>query len=251
MRSEVTVVPMRRDVMKIPNLQTKPKVTWTEELTTKSTTTASFDECTLTVKKCAAIMYLSDELVEDSQEIDVVKFIIGLFAEAIGEEENRVIWRGNGTTEPTGVVTARVATTIAARTAAAGLSFDEIINLQYDLPAKYHKNAKFYAHRHNIRDLRLLKDSDLRYLWQPSQQAGQPPTLAGFPFIECCELPDSELYFGDMKKAYWLGDRSQLAVKVSQDTETAFTKDQTAIRVVSRIAGNVVLGQAMRCLLGI
>ena len=55
MRNEVTVIPMKRDVMKIPSLESRPKVVWTEENTTKSTTTAHFNEKTLTVKKMAAI----------------------------------------------------------------------------------------------------------------------------------------------------------------------------------------------------
>ena len=201
-----------------------------------------------TVTKC---LYASDELVEDSTEVDVVKFIIGLFSEVIGEEEDRVIWRGNGTTQPTGIATARAAGAIATRTAAAGLTQDEIINLTYDLPGKYHRNAKFYTHRFNIRDLRKLKDGNNQYLWQPSNVAGEPPSLAGFPVIEANELSDAEIYFGDMKKTYWLGDRKKMTVKISQDTTQAFTQDQTAIRVVCRIAGNVVLGAACRALIGI
>jgi HK97 family phage major capsid protein len=251
MRGEVRVVPMRRDVMKIPTLESRPKVSWTEENATKSTTTAVFNEAVLTAKKMAAVLYASDELIEDSYDIDVVKLIIELFSEAIGEEEDRVIWRGNGTTQPTGVVVSRAAGNIATRTAVAGLTYDEIVNLTYDLPAKYHRNAKFWVHRNNIRELRKLKDNNNLYLWQPSQQAGEPPLLGGFPVVEVNDLPEDEIYFGDMKKAYWLGDKGLMAVKISQDTETAFTKDQTAIRVVERVAGNVVLTQAVRCLNGI
>jgi len=56
--NEVTVVPMKRDVMKIPTLESGPKVTWTLENATKSTTTAHFNEATLTARKMAAIMYI-------------------------------------------------------------------------------------------------------------------------------------------------------------------------------------------------
>jgi len=55
MRNDVTVVPMKRDVMNIPSLESRPQVTWTEENATKSTTTAHFGQITLTVKKMAAI----------------------------------------------------------------------------------------------------------------------------------------------------------------------------------------------------
>jgi HK97 family phage major capsid protein len=247
MRNEVTVIPMKRDVMNIPTLESGPQVTWTEENATKSTTTAHFGQKTLTVKKMAAILYASDELIEDSTEIDIVRFIIGLFSEAIGNEEDRVITRGNGTTEPTGLATA----TIGSTAVLGNLSFDDMINLEFLLPAKYHANAKYYAHRNNIRELRKLKDNTGRYLWMDSVAPGQPATFHGYPVVENNHLSESEIYFGDLKKAYWLGDRKAMTVKVSNDTETAFTKDQTAIRVVSRIAGNVVLPFAVKKLTNI
>lgn len=248
MRNEVTIIPMRRDVMNIPTLASRPQVTWTDENAVKSTTTAHFGQVTLTVKKMAAILYASDELIDDSTEVDIVNFIIGLFSEAIGEEEDRVIWRGNGTTEPTGIVGH---STIGTRAAGGNLSFDKMIDLMYDLPQKYHANAKFYVHRTNIREMRKLKDTTGRYYWQEPVAQGAPATFGGYPVMEVNELPEANIYFGDLKKAYWLGDRQRMTVKVSNDTETAFTKDQTAIRVVSRIAGNVVLGQAARGLVSI
>jgi HK97 family phage major capsid protein len=252
MRNEVRIVPMTRDVMKAPTLATKPKVVWTAENAAKSTTTAAFNEATLTVKKMAAILYASDELIEDSTEIDVVSFIVDLFAEAIGEEEDRVIWLGNGTTQPTGIVTARAAGTIGSVTCSGNLSFDNIISLIYALPKKYHKNAKFYVHRTNIKELRTIKESTSgKYIWSDPGAPGLTPTIFGYPVVESNELPESEIYFGDLKQAYWFGDRKKMSVKISNDTETAFTHDQTAIRVVERIAGNVVLGNAAKALISI
>ena len=55
MRSRVTVIPMKRDVMKIPGLVDGPRVYWTDERAAKSTTTATFTEHTLTAYKMAAI----------------------------------------------------------------------------------------------------------------------------------------------------------------------------------------------------
>lgn len=243
MRNEVTVIPMKRDVMKIPTLTSGPVVTWTLENATKSTTSAHFNEATLTVKKMAAIMYVSDELVEDSEYIDIVDFIIQLFAERIGDEEDKVITMGNGSTQPQGYSTAGTNASVAC---SGNLDFDDIINLEYSLPAKYSKNAKFYAHRNNVREMRKIKDLNGRYLWEDSRAPGQPSTFHGYPVIEDNYLPESKIFFGDLKRAYYLGDRQQMTVKVSNDTETAFTKDQTAIRVVARIAGQLVLPQALR-----
>ena len=251
MRDQVTVIPMRRDIMNIPTLASRPQVTWTEENATKSTTTAHFGQVTLTVKKMAAILYASDELIEDSTEIDVVNFIIGLFSEALGDEEDRVVWRGNGTTEPTGIVTAQAAGAIAGRTVVGNLGIDDMLDLTYDLKQSYHANAKFYIKRVNIKELRKLKDANGRYFWSEPVAQGLPPTFLGYSVIEANHLGEDQIYFGDLKKTYWFGDRKKMTVKISQDTETAFTKDQTAIRVVERIAGNVVLGEACKALIAI
>jgi HK97 family phage major capsid protein len=250
-RALVRVVTMRRDIMKIPTLLNRPKVYWTAENASKTTTTAAFGEATLTARKAAAILYASDELIEDSTEIDVVRLIIDLFAEAIGIEEDRVILRGNGTTEPTGIVTARAAGTIASVSCSGNLSFDNIINLIYALKPQYRAGASFLVHPTNVKELRLLKDSQNRYIWQDAVAPGQPATIYGYPVHEFYDMPESEIEFGNWKLCYWLGDRKRMAVKVSNDTETAFTKDQTAIRVVMRLAGNVVLGDAAKGLISI
>ena len=244
MRGLVRVVPMRRDVLTAPTLATRPKVYWTAENASKSTTTATFYYATLTARKAAAILYASDELIEDATEIGVVNLIIELFAESIGEEEDRVILRGNGTTEPTGIVTARAAGTIGNVSCSGNLSFDDIINVIYGVKTKYRKGASFLIHPNNVRELRKLKDGNQRYIYlDPASPEGYP-TLYGYPVHEFYDIPESELEFGNWKLCYWLGDRKQMTVKVSNDTETAFTKDQTAIRVVIRLGGNVVLGEA-------
>jgi len=251
MRNEVRVVTMRRDVMNTPSLADRPRVTWTAENAAKSTTTAHFGQKVLTVRKMAAILYASDELIDDSDSFDVVQLIISLFSEAIGEEEDRVITAGNGTTEPVGYSIGVGTTEITERTNAGNLDFDNIIRLVHDLDRKYYPNAKFYVHKNNIQELRLLKDTTNRYLWQDPVSADQPTTIYGFPVVWDNNLPESKIFFGDLRRAYWLGDRQRMTVKVSQDTETAFTKDQTAIRVVSRIAGQVVVPFAVKALVSI
>ena len=161
MRGLVRVVPMRRNSMTIPTLTNRPKVYWTSENATKTTTTANFYYATLTVYKAAAIIYASDELVEDSDLIDVVNLVIELFTEAIALEEDRVITAGSGTGEPTGLVNGG----ITAVACAGNLDFDDIINLVYALPSVYSAGASFLDHRNNIRELRKVKDSQNRYIW--------------------------------------------------------------------------------------
>lgn len=178
--------------------------------------------------------------------IDIVKVVIDLFAEAIGREEDRVITAGSGVGQPSGYSLG----THGIQTVACpgNLSFDDIINLVYLLPKKYLQNAKFFVHRNNIRELRKVKDTNGRYIWEEPLSKSQPATIYGYPVVEDNNLPESEIYFGDMRYGYYMGDRQQMSVKISQDTETAFTKDLTAVRVVSRIAGTVVEARALKCL---
>jgi len=247
MRGLVRVVPMKKDVMNIPKLGSRPQVAWTSENAAKSTTTADFEQKTLTAYKMAAILYSSEELIEDCTEFDVVKLIIDLFAETIATEEDRVIIAGTGSGQPTGLVTC----TIGSVTCSGNLDFDDIINLIYALPSQYRSNAKFLVNNVNIAELRKLKDSTNRYIWQDSPAAGQPSTIYGYPVIENNWVSEATIYFGDYKMGYWLGDRRRMTVLVSNIAGTAWSQDQIGIRVVERIAGNCVLEDAMRQLITI
>jgi len=244
MRGLVRVIPMKRDIMNIPKLGSRPHVRWTSENAAKSTTTADFTQKTLTVHKVAAIMYASEELIDDCDTFDVVKLIIGLFAEELGREEDRVITAGSGAGQPTGLTNC----TITNVTCAGNLGFDDMINLIYELPVQYRPAAKFLVNNANVRELRKLKDTTNRYIWQDAVAPGQPATIFGYPIIVNNWIPESEIYFGDYKRGYWLGDRQKMTVKVSDIAGQAWDHDQIGIRVVERIAGTCVLENAIRCL---
>lgn len=255
MRKICRVVPMKRDVMVIPRVTNSVAAYWTAENAAKTTTTANFTQDTLTARKMAAILYASDELVQDasdSNSFDIVQLIITLFAEAISMLEEQAFMTGNGTTQPTGLETARTAATIASISAAGAQNFDSVIRLEHLLKPQYRANAVFLCNDNTLRTMRTLKDSQNRYLWQdpPNLTGGVPATFHGYPVYTSLQLPDGVIYFGDFKRGYWIGDRKQMSVKVTQDSETAFTKDQTAIRVVQRVAGNVVLPAAIKVLTG-
>lgn len=252
MRRVARIVPMRRNTMVIPRVTTAVKTYWTAENASKTTTTAQFTQDTLTAFKLAAILYASDELIEDSTSMggfDIVRMIINLFAESISMIEEDAFGQGNGTTAPLGIETARAATTFAS-IAAAGQNFDDIIRLEYALKAQYRANAAFIAHDQAVRNMRLLKDGNNRYLWQDAVAPGQPATFHGYPVYTMNTVPHTVIYFGDWKRGYWIGDRQQMTVKITQDSETAFTKDQTAIRVVERVGAQVVNPSALKALTG-
>lgn len=244
MRSLITVVPMKGKTLTLAMGSHGPDVYWTAETQTKSTATMDFSQPTITAYKMAAIIYLSDELIDDSA-FDLVNILVKLFAERIAEEEDKVIVNGTGTGQPTGIFAAG---TISTRACSGNLDFDDIIDLIYDLPIKYRPNARFLVNPANVRELRKLKDGNSRYIWQDPVAPGQPATIYGYPVVENYWVPEANIGFGDIKRCYWLGDRQKMTVKITNDTETTFTKDETAIRVVERIGGTVIVPNAMRVL---
>jgi|SRR6185436_18921200 len=242
MRSLVRVVPMLRLSMNIPTLTAKPKVYWTAENTQKTTTSAEFNQKTLTAYKVAAILYASEELVEDASDWNIVQLIIGLFSEALRQEEDKVLTIGTGSGQPTGIANCSLTSV----TCSGNLDFDNIIRLVYSLPQKYRRNAVFLMNNTNIMELRKVKDNNGRYIWQePISQAG-PATILGHPVYENNWVSDAEIYFGDLKQAYWMGDRRSITVTVSNEAGSAWEHDQVGIRVVERIGGTCVLEAALR-----
>lgn len=247
MRSQVTVLPMSRNTIDLTMIDHGPDVYWTAEGATKTTTTADFSRKTLTAYKLASIIYLTDELIDDSA-FNLVDVLVNRFASKMAEWEDRAIVNGAGTTQPTGIF---ANASVSTRACSGNLDFDDIIDLIYDLPVKFRANAKFILHPNNVREIRKLKDGNGRYLWQDAVAPGQPATIYGYPVLENYWAPESQIAFGDYKEGYWLGDRQRVTVKITNDTETTFTQDKTGIRVVERIAGDVVFPNAIRKLITI
>lgn len=247
-RPMVSVITMNRKTKTLDEILNGPETYWTAEGATKTTTTAEFAQKTLTAFKLASIIYLTDELIEDSV-YDLVSVLIKRFAQRILEKEESAFLNGNGTTQPEGLFTN---SSIGTTPAGGNLSVDMLINLEYSLPKKFRKGAKYLGNGVNVRELKKLKDSNGRYIWQDGNiQAGTPPTLNGYEFVEVDEAPEGQILFGNFKEGYVIGDRKGITVKVTDDTETTFTQDKTAIRVVKRVGGIVVFPQYFKKLISI
>lgn len=237
MRGLVRVLPMKRDVMKIPGLISGPNIYWISEAYTKYTTSIDFKENTLTAYKMASILNITDELLADCDTFDILALVRTLFAERIAREEDRVITVGSGTGQPTGLVNCASFPSV---TCSGNLDFDDMIDLVYTVPSQYRTGASFLVHNENIGELRKVKDTDGRYIWQEPLSATQPATIFGYPVYENNHASESRIYFGNWKEVYILGDRQQMTLMTTNTTETAWYKDLTSVRVVERIAGNCV-----------
>lgn len=243
MRRIARVIPMTTNSLKLNTLTARPTAYWTAEYASKSTTSAEFGQVELVPNDLVCLLPVSEQLVADAN-INIVQFIIELFAEAIGLEEDKAFFTGSGTGRPRGISIE----TIASQSAGASLDFDDIIDLIDLVPqrASQGPRAAFVANRVAKRLLRKVKDSDGQYIWREGggRTAGEtgrlPDTVYGYPFYEQNDLSQDELYFGDWGY-YIIGDRQTLSVRTTTEGGDAWRRNAVEIKAVERVDGRTVL----------
>ena len=173
----------------------------------------------------------SQRLLDDAM-VDIEAWLADEVQIAFAEKEDIAFVSGNGVTQPDGFL--GNASRIVANASwsqgkigyvASGASgafatsnpMDSMIDLTTALKTQYRAGAAFMANRSTIGTIRKFKDSTGQYLWQPSQQAGQPGLLLGYTCEESDTMPDIAanayaLAFGDFKRAYLIVDRIGLRV---------------------------------------
>jgi HK97 family phage major capsid protein len=229
---------------------TNVSVAWTDEGAEKSETNPTFTAITQTAKKVAAIVKMTDELLEDnSSSID--QFIMELVAEAIGIEEDRVAFAGNtGASDPfMGVLYATGVNSVS--TAGANISFEDVISLLFSLNAKYRAGATLVTSTTGLQLLMKLKDSNNNPIWT-LPGAGILPTIYGFPYAISDQIPvnlgtgtdQTGMIFGNFKRHFFVSDRGGYEVISSNSasdtgTASAFMEDETWFRFKKRMSLDV------------
>jgi HK97 family phage major capsid protein len=244
MRRIGRTIPMTSRTLALNSLTARPYAYWTSEYASKATTSADFNQVSLTANKLVCLLPVTHELLADAN-INLANFVIELFAEAIGTEEDDKFFTGSGTGQPRGI-TAETLTTV---NAANSLSFDHLIAIIDSVPQRVTQSprAAFVSHRYAKRLARQLKDTTNNYLWRDSsvgRMSGQterlPDTLYGYPYYEQNSLPQNRIYFGDWS-FYIIGDRQQITVSSTNEGGDAWRRDATEFKAVERVDGRAVL----------
>lgn len=255
MRNIARVLPMSSDTLKLNSLSARPVAYWTAEYASKSTTSAEFGQVTLTPNDLVCLLPISDQLLADAN-INLVSFIVELFAEAIGAGEDKAFFTGSGTGQPRGI-NQETLNTVAA---GGSLSFDNIISLIDQVPQRVTQStrAAFVGHRHVKSILRTLKDGNNNYIWRDlgtapgggTESRRLPSTLYGYPFHEQNDLSQSELYFGDWS-FYIIGDRQAVSVRTTTEGGDAWRRNAMEIKAVERVDGRAVITSPFAKITGI
>ncbi|MFS8641226.1 MAG: phage major capsid protein, partial [Symbiobacteriaceae bacterium] len=195
-----------------------------------------------------------DEL--DDTDVNLTAFVADSFAQAIAEAEDTafVVGRGHDYNEPEGILTnTNIVRVDAGQTGA--ITTDDILTLIYKVPPQYRRNGVLICNSETTLKLRLLKDNNGQYLWQPSLLAAQPDTFCGYAIYDQNDVPvlpaeagqsADVVIFGDVRSGYRILDRQGMTVKVLQ--EKYAEQGMIGYRVKYRVGGGVVRPEAFAIL---
>lgn len=275
-RREFFVTPLSKGAYEANALATDVTVSWVGEGSAIASTHIVLNQEELKLKKLAAIVSLTRELIED-QEVDLFSFIATRVAEGFARAEDKAFFVGEGSGDTGNGEFEGLCynddipdvTLVDGKNKVADITVEDIYKMIDELPEGAQANAKFYGHRSIKNAVRLMKDGDGRYIYQdPINNAGMP-TLAGRPFVTVEVMPKAEdeeaglpvLLYGDLKKTAILGykkdivaDRFNAGVvrNVAGNADiNLITTDREAIRWVSRVGYITILPTAcVRLVLG-
>jgi len=246
-RPRSTVFPMTRDKMDVPSEGNAVTLYWAAENAALTESNPTFGNTTLNTNKLTGLSKMSRELFGDSA-VNLMDFLAGLYGRKFALEEDKKFMTGTGTGEPKGI---RQYTVGSSAQAGANLVGDDVIKLYYSLGSQYRSQATWIMHNSIIRLVRLLKDSQNRYLWTDGFQEA-PATILGRPVVEQNDIPtnlgagtnESEIWFGDL--AYYLiGDRQEMTIESTTEGAGTFENHQVAVKVIERIDGQLGLTDPM------
>lgn len=242
-RPRATVFPMSRDKMDVPSEGNAVTLYWTAENAGLTESNPTFGNTTLNTNKLTGLSKMSRELFGDSG-VNLMDFLAGLYGRKFALEEDKKFMTGTGTGEPKGL---RQYTVGNIAQAGANLTADDVIKLFYQLGSQYRSLSTWIMHNSIIRLVRLLKDSQGRYLWTDGLNDA-PATIMGRPVVEQNDIPtnlgagtnESEIWFGDL--AYYLiGDRQEMTIESTTEGAGTFENHQVAVKVIERIDGQLGL----------
>lgn len=194
----------------------------------------------------------------DDASINMEAWLAAKVAEKFARDESTAFVSGNGINKPRGFLTYPAGTTIpgtierfktgvSSAFAANPGGLDKVIDALYGLKAPYRANATWFMSRAVTALARKLKDSDGQYQWQPSNQAGQPATLLGYPVaafedMETLAANSLSMAVADMREAYQIVDR--IGIRTLRDPYSS--KPYVEFYTTKRVGGDVCNFEAIK-----
>lgn len=248
--SRVSTQATSRDVVRWPKVtystdnidNSSLTLTWEDESDSATTTDPTpIGSVSIPVNRARGLVLLDRELLEDAA-VDVMGLLSGLISDKVNVDTDRQLTAGTGGKKPEGfMINASIPTTNSGSSGA--FLFDGLISLVYALPNQYVNGAEFMTSRTSMGLIRKLKDSQNRYLWEPSTQVGTPATLLGYPIsgnehIAAAAAASRSLIFANFKQMYMKVEKAGMAIQ--RLDEKYADSDQVGFIFRLRMGGGVI-----------
>jgi HK97 family phage major capsid protein len=164
-------------------------------------------------------------------------------AEEFVRAEGVAVISGDGSNKPTGFLNTTPVSTAdddSPQRAAGALQYvdppspddltEQLLMLIYTLQSGYRPGAQFALNSNSLSKVRRAKTAQGDYLWQPSFQAGQPSSIAGYGFVVWEDMGDFNntvaspnvfsfpIAFGNWSRGYLMAERSGIRLLVDPYT---------------------------------
>lgn len=218
------------------------------------TTTPKFNQIEIPVHEIYAEPKATQTFLDDAS-INVESWLAGKVAEKFARIENAAFVSGSGAGKAKGFLAYADGTGFGQVQQVEGstslsIVADDMINLFYELKTAYVSNAKWFMNRQIIKKLRLLKDTQGKYLWAPGLDGNASGTFLGHEIVEFADMSAAltagtlSVAWGDMKQAYQIVDR--IGIRTLRDPFTA--KPFVKFYTTKRYGGGVKNFEALKLL---
>lgn len=182
----------------------------------------------------------------NTSAFNIINYIGELCSRKLRDTEETTFVAGDGSGKPTGI---RSASFGSINQAGANFTYDDLVNLFYELPEQYRQNAIFMTSSAGMKLLRKLKDLQGNPIFDVRDQ-----TVFNRPVVESADIPanlgtgmdETEVLFFD-PWYYWIKDGEAMFV----DTDKKIATLQTELVVAEAVDGVFTLADAGKKLSGV
>jgi HK97 family phage major capsid protein len=240
-----TVYPMSTDTLTLPRQTGASGTSWGEENTSFSEdTNPTFGKNQLVLKKLKALLYVSNELIEDaSPSVDAL--ITNDLVKSLSLAEDLAFFAGTGGTQPLGLtLNPDVAGTTLGAGAGAMPSIDDFIDAMHAIDVQNGTYTGWAMNPRTLTGLRKVKDSQGNYIYWKDPQGKLPDMLFGFPIFRSTQISIAQTVGSNTNCTYiilanWpevaIGQKGELRLETTRVGGNSWANDQTSFRAVRRV----------------
>lgn len=248
-RQYMNAFPMSGNETNIPKELTNPTAYWVTEGNQITDSKATLGVITMTPKKLAALVTLTNEVLLDAN-VNFGQYIIKKIAQAFGTAEDSQFFAGTGS--PMNGIFKSTNTFGGVEETATGnvnsITYQNFLTCMANVDQNYLMNAKWYLHRSIMPYIWGLTDTSGRLVFAPAT-GDLPATLLGIPVVWVESAPTAAtanatagtpfILLGDLNNSFIgdvLGMTVSFATEATVDSTSLFENDLTGIRVIKRVA---------------